>query len=379
MHTIKIASVQMDAAPAPTAVRLQRAATLIQQAGDAGAQLVVLPELFNAGYVYNDSNYERAEPLAGQTAVWMQNQAVQHHIHLAGTLLLLDGNEVYNAMLLFAPDGRRWRYDKIYPWGWERAYFRGGRDAVVADTELGQIGMLICWDIAHPELWRRYAGHVDLMLLSSCPPLVASPVYEFADGKKLSAGEINPLLREVEGAETAVFEQMASEQTAWLGVPAVNTGGCGHVETTLPNAKGSLFSLALTAPHLMRYLPDAEQTVLSCGLFPSARILDANGRLLAAPTQADGESVVVAEVDIEGERPLPQTTQPPARAHLFSYVLSDYLLPALTVPVYRRGLRKQWGAHMAPIERKTKVWTTVWAAVLATGVALLFWEWKRER
>lgn len=375
MRTIKIGSIQMDVASAETAVRLQRAATLIQQSVDAGAQLVVLPELFNIGYVYNDNNYDRAEPLDGQTAVWMKNQAAQHNIHLAGTLLLLDGNDVYNTMLLFAPDGRYWRYDKIYPWGWERAYFRAGHDAVVADTDLGQIGMLICWDIAHPALWRRYAGQVDLMLISSCPPLVAAPVYEFADGKQMSAGEINPLLRQIEGAETAVFEQMAAEQTAWLGVPAVNTGGCGWVKTRLPNAKGSLLSLTLTSPRLLRYLPSAEQTTMSCGLFPAARILNANGRLLAAPTQADGEYAVVATVEIQEKRQFPRTKQPPARAHIFSYALSDYLLPALTVPVYRRGLRRRWGAQMAPFERKTKVWMMGLTAVI--GLLFVKWRWKR--
>ena len=114
-HTLRVATIQLNATPAPTDERLKRAAQYIQQAAEEGAKLILLPELFNIGYTYTAANYQRAETLNGATVTWMQSQAQQHNIHLAGSLLLLDEEDIYNSLILVSPDGRRWRYDKNYP------------------------------------------------------------------------------------------------------------------------------------------------------------------------------------------------------------------------------------------------------------------------
>ena len=86
---VKIAAMQMIAHPASTHQRLERAEALVAGACRDGAQLVVLPEVFNTGYEYSDQNYGRAEPLDGPTVAWMKQLASRNQIHLAGTLLLL--------------------------------------------------------------------------------------------------------------------------------------------------------------------------------------------------------------------------------------------------------------------------------------------------
>lgn len=170
-RSLRITAVRMDAAPSGVKGRLKRAQSLIDQAARQRVQLVVLPELFNTGYAYTPHNYQFAESLDGTTASWMKDTARRQNVHLAGSFLLRDEDGIYNAMVLVAPDGNFWRYDKSYPWAWERAYFRPRRNPIrAADTELGKIGMLICWDVGHPALWRQYAGKIDLFIPSSCPP-----------------------------------------------------------------------------------------------------------------------------------------------------------------------------------------------------------------
>jgi hypothetical protein len=337
---IKIAALQMDANPAPTPERLQRAGRLVAQAAEAGAQLVALPELFNTGYTYSDENYHRAEPLNGSTPAWMKAAAARLNIHLAGSLMLLDGNEIYNALLLFAPDGSYWRYNKNFPWGWERAYFRKGRDIQIAHTGLGDIGMLLCWDSAHLELWRRYAGRVDLILICSCPPDVSNPRYLFQDGSILTFDDLGSLTARFRGSADKVFNEMLAQQTAWLGTPAVNTVGCGSITTAIPNPRSSILAISASAPRLLKYLPQAESLRMSCNFVPGCKILDGNGQPLAERHQRDGEGFILAQVHLPERKLAPQTPQPLAPIPRLTYLVSDAILPWLSFPVYRRGVRR---------------------------------------
>lgn len=342
-YIIKIAAVQMDANPAPTGERLARAGRLVSAAAAAGAQLIVLPELFNTGYAYTDANYRLAEPLDGPTVTWMKAAAARLKVHLAGSLMLLEQGEVYNGLLLCAPDGRTWRYDKSYPWGWERGYFRPRCNVTVAETDLGHIGMLICWDVAHPKLWKRYAGRVDLMVISSCPPDISNPTFHFPNREPLTFGDMGPVMASLKKAGRLIFGDIVDQQAAWLGVPAVNTVGSGHVRTPIPNSLGSFLAFLPVAPWLVTYLPQAGRMEMSCGMLPGCKVVDASGRVLAALTQEQGETFTIAEVTLAGARPSPQAPQPASPLSWFLYFISDVLLPSLAVPAYRQGLRRTWG------------------------------------
>jgi hypothetical protein len=365
---IRMATTQMDANPAPTDERLARAEKLVTKATEAGAQLVVLPELFNTGYAYSPQNHRLAEPMNGPTPTWMRETAARLDVHLTGSLMLLDGDEVFNALLLFAPDGRMWRYDKNYPWGWERGYFRDSDRIAVAHTDLGKIGFLICWDTAHANLWQRYAGRVDLMVISSCPPDVTNPTYHFPDGSQVTVDELGPAFGTLKGTGECVFDQVLSEQTAWLGVPAIYATGAGHIKTDVPQGVASLLGLAPTAPWLAKYLPQANVMQLSAGILSGCKVVDASGQVVTTLAAEDGEAFTVCSVTLAEETPSPQGAQPVPNVPKLAYLLSDTLLPLMMIPIYRNGLRQVWGERMAPVSPSSKRW----AVALGVGVGAAF-------
>lgn len=340
LRTIGVALAQMDVDPAPTATRLDRADRLVVQAARAGARLVVLPELFNTGYAYADANFRLAEPLDGPTAGWMKQSAERLGIHLAGSLMLLEDGEIYNALLLFSPSGQMWRYDKNYPWAWERGYYRGRRGMTVAHTELGDLGMMICWDVGHRRLWKGYAGRVDLMIIASCPPDGTSPVFRFPDGDDLTLDDL-PFMASVKGSGKQVFGEMVDQQAAWLGVPAVNTGGSGQVQTRVPRGSAFLGGLAFLAPRLLKRWRQADRMEMTCEMIPSCKAVDASGRRLCARSPAEGEGFTLTEVTLPDRKPSPRGPQPKSPLSRQAYLTADVLIPFLMRPVYRRGLKSR--------------------------------------
>jgi predicted amidohydrolase len=343
---LKIAAVQMDANLAPTIDRLARAERLVTATVESGAQLTVLPELFNTGYSYSNENHTRVEPLDGPTARWMRDTVVRLGVHLAGSLMLFDHGEVYNALLLFAPDGRMWRYDKVYPWAWERASFRGSHrrhGATVAETDLGDIGLLLCWDAAHLDLWARYAGRVDMVVICSSPPDVGDSCYHFPGGDQVRFDELGPMVASNREGSVRLFGDMINQQAAWLGVPVVNTVGCGHISTRIPRGRLAILGYVFSAPRLLRYLRQANRVEMSCDMVHRCKVVDGRGEVLAQLTKEDGEAHTLAEVSLAATKPRPRDPQPASLLPRSAYFLSDVLLPTISTSVYRKA-RRRWRA-----------------------------------
>lgn len=324
-----IAAIRMDANPSNVESRLRRARCLISQAVSQGAKLVVLPELFNTGYQYSSQNYQLAESPAGNTVSWMKRITREYGIHLAGSLLLREADGIYNAMLLIDPDGRLWRYDKSYPWAWERAYFRPRKLPVqAAETSLGKIGMLICWDVAHAALWAKYAGRIDLLVSSSCPPLAHRLDIQLPDGRTVNCRELGRLLQYVYRGADGVFGKHFLIQTRWLGVSSVNTTGAGIFRSHLPSPKFSATFFFAARPDLWKYIPQAEKITISAGYFDDTFIADRNGNVLAK-TKINGDDLVIATVQPADRISPPKSPQPKPGPVKLAYLLDFCINSAL--------------------------------------------------
>lgn len=359
---IKVAAVRMDATPAPVDERLERAEAFVAEAASAGAQLVVLPEVFNTGYEYHENNYNAAEPIDGKTVTWMRDMAQKHGVHVAGSLLLVDGKDVYNSQILMAPDGRRWRYDKNYPWLFERAYFRDGSETMVAHTDLGKLGMMVCWDYAHPELWQRYAGQVDAMVITSSPPRYHRFQMIMPDGSKVDSRALGPLVNKAYYGDDEPFGADMDAQAAWLGVPVINTTGGGQLRTYFPAPRLAMFFYTLFRPDLWRHVSKAHDAELIADYFEQTKIISADGAVQARVTEQEG--FVIDEIELADETPQPDMeTQPDIPYAASTYFFTDVFGPAQMERYYREGVRQHWGQRMAPYQRSYR-----WHIVIGLGV-----------
>jgi len=340
---INLAAIRMDAAPAPLEQRLERAEALVARAASQKAQIAVLPEVFNTGYEYTDKNYALAEPIDGPTVSWMKSTARKYNLYLTGALLLRETDGIYDTMLLISPEGKTWVYQKSYPWIWERAYFRPRSGPIQpAETELGKIGTLICWDTGHANLWAAYAGKVDLLLASSSPPLEHDMTFNFPDGYSVKPRQLGPLMNVVYRNTEKIFNKFFIEQAVWLGVPSVNTGGGGVFHSAIPRPRLSLAIQLAARPDLWKYIPQAEKVRLKSGYFDETFIADAQGNVLNR-TRLDGDDVAVAEVTLAEKTPTPQTPQPKIDLSPLTY-RGDELSNALLVGYYNQ----RWQTRLWP-------------------------------
>lgn len=157
--TVRAALLQIAANPGESVEdrRSRVAAAVCEQ---AGADLVVLPELWPVGAFAYDAWEDGAEPLAGPTAEAMSAAARDAGVWLhAGSIVERPASgPLYNTSLLFDPEGTlRRSYRKIHRFGFstgEAVLMGAGREIVTAATPYGTLGLATCYDLRFPEQFR---------------------------------------------------------------------------------------------------------------------------------------------------------------------------------------------------------------------------------
>jgi predicted amidohydrolase len=138
-----------------------RTRAAIAEAIARGAQIVVVPELSNSGYVFRSQEEARAAavPADGDLlANWAEEAARGDAVVVGGFCELGADGRLYNSSALVDPDGVRAVYRKLHLWADESRWFTAGdREAPVVTTRHGRIGLAVCYDIEFPELTRGLA------------------------------------------------------------------------------------------------------------------------------------------------------------------------------------------------------------------------------
>ncbi len=170
MSIIKAACIQMRSGVS-SAPNIVAASELIRQAASQGATFIATPEMTNWLDIRRRVEKERpvieaVDPslkafcaLAAELNVWL----------LIGSLAIaLEGRRrMANRSYLIGPDGQvAARYDKINMFDVtvgdgqtyrESAAYASGREAIVAKTPFGMLGLTICYDVRFPLLYRALA------------------------------------------------------------------------------------------------------------------------------------------------------------------------------------------------------------------------------
>lgn len=166
MRKVTVAAVQMACAADPEQNR-RTAAEMVRRAAADGAQIILLPELFENRYFCQERRYESyalaTSPAENPAVRQMQALAAELSVVIPVSFYERAGTALYNSVAVIDADGsicgiyRKTHIpdDHFYQ---EKFYFTPGDTGFkVWDTRFGKIGVGICWDQWFPEAARCMA------------------------------------------------------------------------------------------------------------------------------------------------------------------------------------------------------------------------------
>ena len=176
---VKVSLVQFASESLQRERNAERMKRFAEEEAAAGAELIVFPELSNLGYIrpvavgdaveaadggsfqeFARRYYEAAEPLPGPTTETLGSVARR-----TGTYIMLGmahhpsvvPHSLFNSAVLIGPNGVVGWQAKVHIPLNEKHFFYPGNTAQVYPTELGHLGMMVCYDAYFPELCRVLA------------------------------------------------------------------------------------------------------------------------------------------------------------------------------------------------------------------------------
>jgi N-carbamoylputrescine amidase len=173
-RTLGVAGVQLECRNGEVEANLAHAERFVARARDRGAQLILCPEFLAAGYVYDPSLWQAAEPQGGPTERWLRRMAIEHRVHIGASYLEVSGDDFFNTFALLQPNGAvagRVRKESLP--GFEGWYFSSCPGSKVIETRIGRIGVGICYD----NYTARFLGQLrsedaDLLLMPHSGPCI---------------------------------------------------------------------------------------------------------------------------------------------------------------------------------------------------------------
>jgi predicted amidohydrolase len=146
--------------PGPTVEKnIRIMSELLDQAGKSGCQIVCLPEGWPTCNTGLGMTRVEANTLYGSASTMMAQKAKQYGMYIVSGLYNWTGDTLKNVAVLYDRQGKiQAIYEKVQlPDSESEQGTDPGNSLPVFTTDFGKIGILICWDIAFPEVSRILA------------------------------------------------------------------------------------------------------------------------------------------------------------------------------------------------------------------------------
>src|SRR5713101_4014282 len=173
---MRLTLIQMNSRTAARDENVERACGFIDQAAEAGSDLVVLPEFFNNEYFpqFRDARYmEYAETEDGYTQSRIRELARRHGLFVLSTIFEMARPGLYYDTALLSL---------------EKIYFRGGSSFPVFRLEEWTLGVSTCYDNLFPESCRCLALHGAELILAPYATPLGDPWENFLSTRALENG-----------------------------------------------------------------------------------------------------------------------------------------------------------------------------------------------
>jgi nitrilase len=191
---VRVAAVQATPVMLDLDASVEKAIELTRDAAGQGAKLIVLPECFLSFYPsasITQSRYDEGMTdlfermwlsgvdVPGPEVDRLTRVCLELGVHIAIGVNERESNRpgtLYNTLLIIGPNGLLLKHRKLMPTHHERLFHGIGRgnDLAVADTTVGRVGGLICWEHRMPVA--RYA------IYRGGPQIWVAPTADDSDG-----------------------------------------------------------------------------------------------------------------------------------------------------------------------------------------------------
>ena len=132
------------------------------------ADVYVLPEVFTTGFSIKP---EMAETMEGSTLNWMLQMALKKEAAIMGSLIIKEGENIYNRMVFVSPNKEIQFYDKqhLFNYGDEGKCFTSGKTSVIFEYLDWKIKPIICYDLRFPVAIRNTEDYDVLICVANWP------------------------------------------------------------------------------------------------------------------------------------------------------------------------------------------------------------------